>query len=535
MPRRSAVSHTPPSGAHRFLIILGDQLDINSPIFSQYCPETDILWMAETPEEVEQIWCHRLRITFFFSAMRHFRDELRAKKFRVHYRELNEDPAQDEGQTFTDLLLRDAHEVGIKELVVVEPGDWRVKQRLEAAARKLGIPLTYLDDTHFFATHLDFQKFSSGKKKLILEYFYREMRKKHQILVDEAGQPEGGQWNFDHENRESFGLSGPGKLPAPLKFTADAMTQAVIDLVRARFPSNPGEVFDETLAVTRADALKLLKYFVRHHLPRFGRYEDAMWTGEATLHHSRLSVYLNVKLLNPRECVQAAVEAYQAGQVDLASTEGFVRQILGWREFIRGIYWSHMPRYAELNFFEHQQPLPSFFWDGQTEMVCVRESMNHVLKHGYAHHIHRLMVLGNLSQTFGAHPYQFHQWHMAMYLDAIDWVSLPNTLGMSQFGDGGIVGTKPYCATGAYISRMSNFCQNCRFDPKKSTGKDACPITTFYWDFLSRHREQLRGNQRMAMQLKNVDRKTEVELAEIQQQAEDLRRSWLNNESVNKH
>lgn len=489
--------------------------------------------MAETPEEVEHVWCHKLRIAYFFTAMRHFRDELRAKKLQVHYRELSANPADDEGRTFTDLLIRDATEAGVKELVVVEPGDWRVKLRLEAAAQELGLPLTILDDPHFYATHADFQKFAAGKKKLILENFYREMRRRHRILVDEDGQPEGGQWNFDHDNRESFGSTGPGRLPRPERTPWDETTKQVIALVEERFSDHPGELFDDTLAVNREQALARLEHFITRQLPHFGRYEDAMWTEEPLLYHSRLSVYLNLKLLNPRECVDAAVAAYRAGKANLASTEGFVRQILGWREFIRGIYWQHMPRYQSLNHFDCQEALPSFYWDGQTDMVCVRESMGHVLKHGYAHHIHRLMVLGNLSQTYGAHPHHFHEWHMAMYLDAIDWVSLPNTLGMSQFGDGGVVGTKPYCATGAYVQRMSNFCKGCRYDPKKSVGESACPLTTFYWDFLSRNREKLAGNQRMAMQLKNVDRKSAEELAAIHHQAETYRRAWATKASAN--
>ena len=253
-----------------------------------------------------------------------------------------------------------------------------------------------------------------------------------------------------------------------------------------------------------------------------------MWAGEPFLYHSRLSAPLNLKLLNPRECVAAAIDALHTGQAPLNSVEGFVRQILGWREFIRGIYWLKMPEYAELNQLNHQLDVPSFFWDGRTEMNCLRESMRQVLDHAYSHHIHRLMVLGNFALLWGVHPRRFHDWHMAMYLDAVDWVSLPNALGMSQYGDGGIVGTKPYCSSGNYIHRMSNFCRDCRFDHRKRTGEDACPFTTLYWEFLDRHSDQLESNPRMAFPIKNLKelRSKQPELTLIRQRADELRDAW---------
>lgn len=457
--------------------------------------------------------------------MRHFRDELTKSKRTVEYHQFQSQRSQDRGKSFGEILRIDIIRLKPERIVVVEPGDWRVRTQLQAVADELGITLDVRPDRHFYCSIEEFAEYADGRKSLLLEFFYREMRKKHDVLMD-GNQPEGGQWNFDHDNRESFGKSGPSELPQPKTFRPDATTQEVIELVEARFPDHPGSLDHFQLPVTRQQAKAFLKKFIDNILPHFGLWEDAMWTDEAFLYHSRLSAPLNLKLLNPRECVDAAVEAGRTGRAPLNSVEGFVRQILGWREFIRGVYWLKMPEYIELNYFDHQLDLPSFFWDGETEMNCVRQSMQHVINHGYSHHIQRLMVLGNFAQLWGAHPRLFHEWHMAMYLDAIDWVSLPNTLGMSQYGDGGIVGTKPYCSSGNYINKMSNFCSGCRFDYKKRVGDDACPFTTLYWEFMDRHFDLLKDNQRMKFPISNVKkmRAKPQEIAEIRERAEKLRR-----------
>ena len=383
-------------------------------------------------------------------------------------------------------------------------------------------------DRHFYCSIDQFHEYAKSRKGLLFEFFYRHLRKKNNILMTEDGQPEGEKWNFDHDNRKSFGKSGPGNVPAPKRFRPDRMTQDVISMVEQRFSNHPGNLDHFYLPVTRRQARAFLKHFIEHLLPDFGRWEDAMWTDEGFLYHSRLSAPLNLKLLNPRECVDAALAAYRRGDAPLNSVEGFVRQILGWREFVRGVYWMKMPDYAAMNHFDHQRELPSFFWDGDTEMNCVRQSMQHVLNHGYSHHIHRLMVLGNFSQLWGADPKLFHDWHMAMYLDAIDWVSLPNTLGMSQYGDGGIVGTKPYCSSGNYINKMSNFCEDCRFNYKKRVGTEACPFTTLYWDFMDRHHDKLKGNVRMKFPIRNVEkiRQQAPEMTAIRERAAELRAMW---------
>ena len=509
------------------ILVLGDQLDRNSAAFDGFDAERDAVWMAEVDGEATYLKQHRLRIAVFFSAMRHHRDALRERDVTVHYHELTADPAADRGGSFREVLRADVGELKPERLVMVEPGDHRVLTDLTAEAEDLGVPLEVRPDGHFLCTTAEFGEWVDSRSGgLLMESFYREMRRRHDVLMD-GGEPVGGTWNLDHDNRESFGKSGPVSHPEPHRFTPDDTTGAVLELVAERFADHPGSLDHFTLPVTRPQALTMLRDFVDRQLPKFGPYEDAMWTDEEFLYHSRLSVALNLKLLDPRECVEKAVEAYQSGRAPLNSVEGFVRQILGWREFVRGIYWHFMPGYADRNSLDADAKLPDFYWTGETDMECVRQAMSSVLRHGYTHHIQRLMVLGNLSLNLGVHPYRFHEWHVEMYLDSIDWASLPNTLGMSQHGDGGLVGTKPYCASGNYISKMSNFCDHCRYHPKHSTGEDACPQTVFYWDFLARHEDEFFDHPRMKMQVLNVRRKRDRgELDAIREKAGDVRAAW---------
>ena len=508
-------------------LALGDQLDHQSILFDEFDPKRDGVWMAEVAQETEHVPCHQLRIAFFFSAMRHFRDELTDKGVRVLYTELADQPSNDRGRGFGEVLHKDVLRLRPEKLIVVQPGDFRVEKELKQAAGELGINLEIREDTHFFDTIIGFKHWAEGRKTLVLETYYRHLRKKHGILLDKDGSPTGGEWNFDKENRETFGKSGPpNTLEAPRRFLPDRTTQKVLELVKRRFNRHPGTLDHFDLPVTRTDSLAWLDEFVERRLAHFGGYQDAMWTGEAFLYHSRLSCLLNVKLLCPRECIEKAVAAFRSGAAPINSVEGFVRQVLGWREFTRGIYWLHMPGYLEKNHFRVDAELPSFFWDGNTEMACIRDAMQNVLQHGYAHHIQRLMVLGLFAQIYGVNPRTFHNWHMAMYLDAIDWVSAPNTIGMSQFGDGGIVGTKPYCASGNYINRMSNYCRNCRFDPKEGAGENACPFTTFYWEFLGRTYDQISDNRRMVFQVRNYERKSKADLDAVAKRAAALRSAW---------
>lgn len=508
------------------VLIFGDQLNRDSAVFDDFDPETDSIWMVEAEEEATIDWCHKSRLVLFFSAMRHFYQRLRDDDFTVHYHKLGTNQNDDRGFGLADILNRDLQRFSPEKMVCVLPGDHRVKKAIQAVADEAEIELEVREDRHFYFSPDEFSQFAEGRKSLLLETFYRQMRREHSVLMD-GDDPEGGEWNFDHDNRESFSSDGPENIEPPASFAPDSITQEVISLVESRFSDHPGTTDEFDLPVTRKDASAMLDSFIESQLPGFGQFQDAMWTGRPFLNHSRLSAPLNLKLISPRECVEKAVEAYESGKAPINSVEGFVRQILGWREFVRGIYWHFMPDYQEKNHFDFNGELPSFYWDGETDMACVGESMEHVGRYAYSHHIHRLMIFGNLSLLLGVHPKKFHDWHMAMYADAIDWVSLPNTLGMSQHGDGGIVGTKPYISSGNYINKMSNFCKNCRYNYRNAVGDDACPINTLYWDFLDRHETELKKNQRMGMQLKNLERKkSKGELSEIRQQAGELREKW---------
>ncbi len=517
-----------------YILVLGDQLDRASAALDGFDAARDAVWMAEVEEEATYLKQHKLRIAYFFACMRHFRDDLRERDFDVHYHEQTADASVDRGRSFREVLRQDVEAHTPERLIVVRPGDHRVLIALQAEADELGLPLEVREDRHFLCSLDEFNDWAGSRSGgLLMESFYRHMRQTHDVLMD-GDEPVGGQWNLDHDNRESFPRSGPpDDLPAPHRFTPDEVTRAVCAMVEERYADHPGTTAHFDLPVTRSEALAMLRDFVARQLPKFGTYEDAMWTGEDFLYHSRTSAPVNLKLIGPRDCIERAVAAYHAGDAPLNSVEGFVRQILGWREFVRGIYWREMPEYADRNHLDAHADLPDFYWTGETEMACVAGAMRGVIDHGYTHHIQRLMVLGNLALNLGVHPYKFHEWHVEMYLDSVDWASLPNTLGMSQYGDGGVVGTKPYCASGNYISKMSNYCKHCRFDPKQSAGEDACPQTVFYWDFLARHEARFEGNHRMKFQLANVRRKRQKgELAATQAKAEEIRAAWAEGERV---
>ena len=509
------------------VLVLGDQLDERSAAFDGFEAARDRVWMAEVAEESTHVWTHKARIAVFLAGMRHFRDRLEARGYAVDYTELAAKPRPKEPASLAAALaasLVRLTKAGQKpdRLVVVEPGEWRVQEALRGAAHTAGIPLDIRTDRHFFTSRDDFAAHAAGRKQLRLEYFYRPLREKFGILMDD-GEPAGGQWNYDAENRGAFPKAGPGVLPAPVRFAPDATTRAVVDLVNARFASHPGSLDSFDWPVTPDDARRALDDFLAHRLANFGRYQDAIWTGEPWLYHSRLAQAMNMKLLDPRDVVAGAERAWRAGRVPLEAAEGFVRQVIGWREYVRGVYWHFMPEYEARNALDASLPLPAFYWTATTEMNCLRDALSQTLTHGYAHHIQRLMVTGLFAMLAGVRPQDVHRWYLAVYVDAVEWVELPNTLGMSQFADGGVMASKPYCASGAYIERMSNACKGCRFEPKQATGPEACPFTTLYWDFLARHGSLLVSNPRMTMQLKNLDRKPAGELRSIRRQADDFR------------
>jgi len=509
----------PSAPVRTLVLVLGDQLDGQASAFDGFDPAQDAVWMAEVEEESTHVWSSKQRIALFLAAMRHFAQALQAAGRPLHYRRL--DDPENRGSLAAELQASLA-QLAPQRVVMTAPGDWRVWQALKSTVEGAGLTLDVREDRHFFTTVGEFAAHAKGRKSLRLEYFYRELRQRHGVLMHE-GQPVGGQWNFDADNREAFGPAGPGAVPPRASFEPDALTREVLRLVETRFAQHPGTLDSFAWPVTREQALQALDRFIEQRLPLFGRFEDAMWPGEPWLYHSQLSAALNLKLLGAREVVQAAETAYHAGRAPLTSVEGFIRQILGWREYVRGIYWTQMPAYLERNALDANEQLPDWYWTGDTDMACLREAITQTLRHGYAHHIQRLMVTGLFALMLGVRPQRVHEWYLSVYVDAVEWVELPNTLGMSQYGDGGLMASKPYVATGKYIQRMGGGCTDCRYDPAKRTGERACPYTTLYWDFLLRHEQSLARNARMALQVKNVARLGATERAAIQQRAAAIR------------
>jgi deoxyribodipyrimidine photolyase-related protein len=502
------------------VIVLGDQLDVDASCFDGFDAARDVVWMAEVHRESTHVWSAKQRITLFLSAMRHFAEDLRGRGRALRYVTLD-DP--ENAGSLGAQLRADIRTLRPEGLVMTAPGDWRVLEELRDVAADTGVALDVREDRHFFCTVRDFASFARGKRGLRMETFYRMMRRTHGVLMD-GDEPCGGRWNFDEENRSSFGAGGPREVPAPYRVTPDEITRAVMACVERTFPDHPGSTERFAWPVSRTEALVALDTFIRERLPQFGTWQDAMWTNEPWLWHAHISSSLNLKLITPREVVSAAEEAYRTGAVPLASAEGFIRQVLGWREYVRGIYWTRMPAYGEMNALDAHETLPAWYWTGDTDMACLRDVLRQTLDHGYAHHIQRLMVTGLYALLLGVHPRQIHEWFLAVYVDAVEWVELPNVIGMSQHADGGYMASKPYIASGKYIDRMGPHCTSCRFDPTKRVGNDACPFTTLYWDFLLRHEERFADHPRLALQVRNLARIDVDERAAIAERARTLRR-----------
>jgi len=501
-------------------LVLRDQLDRTATVLDALDPSRDAVAMTEADVDRGRFPDHKQRLALGWAAMRHFRDDLREQGWTVHYQPAD---APDRADDAPDFLRQQIAEHQPERVAVTEPGRFEVLEAIEQVCGEAGVECTVHADDHFLATHDTFDQWAEGRKELTLEYFYRERRREYDVLVTDDGDPVGGDWNYDDDNQESFGADGPGMIPDGPTFEQDATTEAVRDLVADQFADAPGQLDDFRWPVTPAQAKQALEDFIEHRLPQFGTYQDAMWTGRAFLYHSRLSAALNLKLLDPMDAVRAAEQAYRDDHAPLNAVEGFIRQILGWREFVRGVYWLRGPEYVERNALGATADLPDFYWTGDTDMKCLQECVGQVREHAYAHHIPRLMVMGLFGLLYGVDPQQMNEWHEAMYIDAWEWVSTPNMVGMALYADGGVVGSKPYTASGKYINRMSNYCSHCRYDPDQATGEDACPFTSLYWNFLDRHQEQLSGNRRMNFQLANVRRKSDEELAAIAERVAEVR------------
>lgn len=504
--------------------IFADQLSHGLSSLAASDPENVVVLMMEVAAEAKSVPHHRTKLIFLFSAMRHFAKELREAGWTVDYVKMT-DP-ENTGD-FTGEVRRAVKRHGTEMVRVCEPSVYRVLELVKGWEAALDLPVSITFDDRFIATKEEFASWADGRKQFRMEYFYRDMRRKTNLLMD-GDKPEGGKWNYDKENRKP--PKSDLKFPEPLRFQPDAITQDVIEMVKTTFASRMGSADGFFWAVTRDGALEALVYFLDYGLERFGDYQDAMVGGESFLFHSLLSPYLNVGLLGPLEICRAVETRYLAGDAPLNAAEGYIRQIIGWREYVRGIYWLDMPDYIDRNHLNATRSLPDFYWTGDTDLNCLSQSIGQTIEHAYAHHIQRLMITGNFALLIGADPFAVHEWYLAVYLDAFEWVELPNTLGMSQFGDGGMLGSKPYASSGAYINRMSDYCGSCKYDVKKRVGEDACPFNALYWHFLDRNADTLRGNNRLAMPYRNLDKMDDDVRHELMDQAD----GFLNGLSTSK-
>ena len=503
-------TNTPPV----LIPVLGDQLSLSLSALDGVDPRDAVLLMVEVSEETAYVRHHKRKIAFILAAMRHHAAALRQAGWTVDYVRLD-DP--DNTGSFTGEIARAVERHAPTRIITTEAGEWRVLVMQQAWETLFGIPVDLRPDTRFLCGHAEFDAWAGAAGSLVMEPFYRMMRRRTGLLMSE-GKPEGGRWNFDTDNRQAL-TEADLFMPRPLSFAPDAITREVLALVEARFPDHPGALDGFDYAVTAADAERQAVYFFEHALPKFGDYQDAMLTGERFLWHSILSPYLNAGLLLAEDLCRRAEAEYCAGRAPLNSVEGYVRQLIGWREYVRGVYWREGPDYARRNHFGNTRALPGWYWTGETDMHCLAEALGQTVATAHAHHIQRLMVTGNFAALIGADPYLVHLWYLEIYIDAYEWVELPNTLGISQYGDGGLLATKPYISSGAYINKMSDYCGHCRYDVTQRVGEDACPFNALYWDFLARNEDKLGDNPRLAMPYRNWRRWGDKAKAETRAQA----------------
>jgi len=472
--------------------VLGDQLTHGLASLRDVDPKDAIVLLMEVVEETRYVRHHPHKIILIFSAMRHFAAELRKAGWTVDYVEL-----EDEGNSgsFTGEVGRALERHRADAIRVVEAGEWRVQQALAGWETEFGIPVDILPDDRFVCPLPDFFAWAGKSQHPVMEYFYREMRRRTGLLIEPDGKPTGGEWNYDRFNRE--GPPDKATFADPEPFRADTITKEVIALVERRFSKHFGRTEGFNLPVTAKQAEARLDEFIARRLPLFGTYQDAMLVGEDWLFHAAISTSLNCGLLDPLEVCRRAEAAYRAGHAPLNAAEGFIRQIIGWREYMRGMYWREMPKLGRANALGAHRPLPEFYWTGETDMRCLSECVRNTHDHAYAHHIQRLMVLGNFALLAGIDPHQVSDWFLVVYADAYEWVEHPNVIGMSQWADGGTIATKPYAASGAYIDRMSDYCRNCVYDVKKKVGPRSCPFNSLYWDFLARNEDKIGSNHRL--------------------------------------
>lgn len=498
---------TPALPGVRLRLVLGDQLDTQHSWFRTVQPDV-VFVLMEIRQETDYVRHHAQKILAIFAAMRDFAGQIRQTGHRVRYVAID-DPSNKHHLTQNlDALI--AH-YGAGAMDYQAPDEWRLDAQLRMWASAASIPVQMVDSEHFLTSRDEAARQFGERKHWLMEHFYRGLRRRFGVLMEGNGQPVGGQWNYDHDNRNPWSGS-PAEPPDPRPCHDVSPLWQVIEASGADHFGNPCATALRW-PLNRAEALTQLDAFVRDALPHFGCYQDALSSHSTRLFHSQLSFALNIKMLRPAEVVVAAETAWRQGDVPLASAEGFIRQILGWREYVRGVYWAHMPGYTDVNSLGHQHPLPQWFWNGRTRMACVSSAIGQSLDEAYAHHIQRLMVIGNFALLAGLDPHALHRWYLGIYIDAFEWVEAPNTLGMSQYADGGRLATKPYVSSAAYLDRMGDHCKKCHYDRKARTGSHACPFNALYWDFFARHSQRLRANHRLAMVYRNWDRMT----ADVQQ------------------
>lgn len=491
-------------------LILGDQLSHSISSLEGYDKLNDIILICEVIEEASYVKHHKKKIAFLFSAMRHFANELTELGYTVSYVKLD-----DELNTgsFLGEIKRLIADEPCGQVVVTQPGEYRLLKDIRSWESELGVAIEVRADNRFLSTPEEFSSWASERKQIRMEYFYRNVRRDYGILM-EGKEPVGGKWNYDGDNRKSPNASL--SIPPPYHSNIDSITEDVIKLVSERFSDHFGDILPFQFAVTRNQALEALKQFIEHRLYYFGDYQDAMLEGEPWMYHSHLSFYLNCGLLLPMECVRAAEQAYYDGHAPLNSVEGFIRQIVGWREYVRGVYWHKMPGYKAENFFDAKRKLPAFYWTAKTKMNCLSQCVTETKENAYAHHIQRLMVLGNFALLTGIAPDEVNEWFLTVYADAYEWVELPNVSGMVLFADGGYLASKPYASGGSYINKMSDYCKSCQYSVSKKNGEKACPFNYLYWSFLAKNREKLSSNHRLRMMYTVFDRMPDNKKAEIE-------------------
>ncbi len=498
---------------HALRLVLGDQLTPRIAALRDLDKARDVVLLAEVSTEATYVRHHKKKIAFVLAAMRAFARRLRADGVTVRYVALDD---TDNSGSLRGELQRAIAALQPAEVVVTEAGEHRLAREMEGWEAALGLPVEVREDTRFICSHAAFRTWAQGRKQLRMEYFYRLMRTETGILMDSEA-PAGGRWNFDAENRKP--ADNDLLMPSPPRFAPNAETEAVLNLVAERFGDHFGDLEPFWFGVTHEQADLALTHFLHEALPRFGDYQDAMLSGEPFLYHSVISMYLNIGLLDARDVCRRAEAEYRNGKAPLNAVEGFIRQILGWREYVRGIYWREGPDYTRRNALGATRDLPWFYWSAETDMACMAAALGQTKVEAYAHHIQRLMVTGNFAMLAGVDPVQVHEWYLAVYADAYEWVEAPNTIGMSQFADGGLLASKPYAASGAYIDRMSDYCKGCAFDVKLKSGPKACPFNYLYWDFLARNRPILGGNPRIAPMYRTLDRMSDERRNEIARDA----------------